>query len=90
MPKASRQDFKHTPHFSVAPERKVPYGAAAFIHPYIYPPIPLSFWSSSFLSQTFGSAGSSVWDPCCHTESFREHKEKEKTKWGNIHTIEQQ
>lgn len=89
---ASRISDAHTPYFSVTPQLQVPHGATAFLHPSIYPPIPLSLWSSSFLSQNlrFRWAFSVRAPAVTHSSSKSNRKWKKKSKWGNTQTIVQQ
>lgn len=73
---AGRISDAHTPYFSVTPQLQVPHGATAFVHPSIYPPIPLSLWSSSFHSQNlrFRWAFSVRAPAVLHTSSKRNRK----------------
>lgn len=65
---AGRISDAHTPYFSVKPQLQVPHGATAFLHPSIYPAIPLSLWSSTLsLSKPQVQMGLQCESSCCHT-----------------------
>ena len=75
---AGRISDAHTPYFSVTPQLQVPHGATAFLHPSIYPPIPLSLWSSSFLSQNLWFR----WAFCVRAPAVKHSSSKSNRKRG--------